>query len=341
MRSILRRARQSLQLGDAPTPSAQTGRTSVVHLVHAANGLDPFLAFLDSWRRFPPGVDCELVLAMKAFALPEEAEPYLASARDLAPEALFFPDEGLDLNIYFAAAARLRRSRYCFLNSYSELLVEDWLAKLAAAMDQPRVGIVGATGSWASTRSWVAYLLGLPSAYEGLLPERRIAREAFLAIDLERTGETTRSGWASLQDKLRTPPQMLEQMLAFEPFPAYHLRTNAFMISHATLARIRLRAIRRKMDAYRLENGRASITRQVQRLGLRTLVVDRAGTFYDDDEWDRSLTLWQGEQEGLLVADNQTRSYARGTEERRRLLSSFAWGPRARPRVSPSGGSRS
>jgi hypothetical protein len=335
MRSILGRPGHHAQPHNAGHPPEQTRRTSVVHLVHAANGLDPFLAFLESWRRFPPGVDCSLVLAMKGFASSTQAEPYLQSARDLAAEPLFFDDEGLDLNIYFAAAAQLRSSRYCFLNSYSELLCEDWLGKLEAAMDQPRVGLVGATGSWASTRSWIAYLLRLPSAYEGLLPERRAARDAFLAIDLERAGATTRSRWSSLQDKLRTPPQMVEQMLAFEPFPAYHLRTNAFMISHATLARMKLRTIRRKMDAYRLENGRASITRQVQRLGLRTLVVDRAGTFYDHDEWDRSLTLWQGEQEGLLVADNQTRSYARGNAERRRLLSSFAWGRQASPHVPP------
>jgi hypothetical protein len=36
--------------------------------------------------------------------------------------------------------------------------------------------------------------------------------------------------------------------------------------------------------------------------------------------------LWQGAQEGLLVADNQTRSYVAGDANRRRLLSSFAWG---------------
>jgi hypothetical protein len=311
-----------------------------VHLVRAVNGPEPFAAFLDSWRRCPPGADCDLVLALKGFGGVEEAEPYLARAGDLRPEALFLPDEGLDLGTYFAAAARLRRDRYCFLNSYSELLVEGWLAMLERALGESQVGMAGATGSWASTRSWVAYLLRLPSSYDGVLPERSLARQAFLAIDLERAGQTARSGWASLEAKLRTLPVMLEQILAFEPFPAYHLRTNAFMISHATLARLRLHAIRRKMDAYVLENGRASITGQVQRLGLRTLVVDRAGAVYDHDQWDRSYTLWQGDQEGLLVADNQTRSYAQGAEDRRRLLSAFAWGNRADPHAPRTAGSR-
>ncbi len=309
-----------------------------MHLVHAANGIEPFIAFLDSWRGHRPGADCDLVLALKAFTAPEEADPYLEEARDLAPEALFFADGGLDLGTYFAAAARLRRDRYCFLNSYSELLAEGWLAKLDAALAEPHAGISGASGSWASARSWVAYLLRMRSHYQGLLPERHIAREAFLSIELERSGKIARSRRESLRAKVRALPEIPEQIVSFEPFPAHHVRTNAFMISHATLARLRLHEIRRKMDAYLLEHGRASITRQVQQLGLRALVVDRAGAIYDQDDWDRSYTLWQGDQEGLLVADNQTRSYARGDGDRRRLLSTLAWGARADPYVGDDAG---
>jgi hypothetical protein len=86
-----------------------------------------------------------------------------------------------------------------------------------------------------------------------------------------------------------------------------------------------------KQDAYKLENGRRSITRQLQRKGLRTLVVDRHGAVYDHEQWHHSRTFWQGDQEGLLVADNQTRWYADADADRRRLLSGFAWGPEADP----------
>ncbi len=306
-------------------------RPCVVHLVRAANGLAPFHAFLDAVDRHPPGLECDLVLAMKGFDRARDAEPYLERARHLSPEVLFFGDEGLDLGVYFAAAARLRRNRYCFLNSYSEPLTESWLAKLDMALSQPGVGLAGATGSWASTRSWVAYSLRLPSAYRGVLPDRRVAREGFASIDREREGAERRSTIGSLRARLSVLSQMPEQILAFEPFPAHHIRTNAFMISHATLAGLSLHPVRDKFDAYLLENGRRSITRQVQRLGLRTVVVDRAGRTYDHKEWHRSRTLWQGAQEGLLVADNQTRSYLAGDVNRRRLLSGFAWGASADP----------
>jgi hypothetical protein len=124
---------------------------------------------------------------------------------------------------------------------------------------------------------------------------------------------------------------MPEQLVRFAPFPAYHVRTNAFMLDRSTFAALRLRPLVRKMDAYLLESGRASFTSQVQGMGLRTLVVARDGSFYDHDRWPDSATFWQDDQQGLLVADNQTRSYANGGLDRRRLLSAFAWGPEARP----------
>ena len=85
--------------------------------------------------------------------------------------------------------------------------------------------------------------------------------------------------------------------------------------------------IRRKRDAYRLESGPASFTRRVEDLGARTVVVGRDGSRHDSADWPASRTFWQGAQENLLVADNQTDDYAEADSGGRRLLSQFAWGP--------------
>lgn len=317
-----------------------------MHLVRAANGLDVFSAFLNALRRNPPGVEFELVLAMKGFDSPREAEPYLALAAATPAEVLHFSDEGLDLGVYFAVAARLQRDRYCFLNSYSEPLVPGWLAKLDAAFERPGVGLAGATGSWGSTRSWTAHALRLPSAYRGVLPKASEAIAQFMALEAARAGTAVPSHRSYLEKthaRVKTISEIPSVTLPFERFPAYHVRTNAFVIAHATLARLRLRRVKTKQDAYRVENGRHSITRQVQRAGLRTLVVDRFGAVYDHQQWPRSRTFWQADQEGLLVADNQTRLYADGDGARRRLLAGFAWGLDADatpPRERPGGGTR-
>jgi hypothetical protein len=310
-----------------------SGGPCLVYLVRAAN--DPALlrSFAESLRHMPPGEDYQLVLAMKGFSA-EDAQRHLRNLADLKPLGLTFADEGLDLGVYLSAAAQLQRERYCFLNSFSRPLVQGWLDKLDAALALPGVGMTSASGSWASVPSWLAYAYGLPSAYRGLLPEPHVARGHFLALELERAGAERRAPADALRVRLRTLRELPVQLTRFERFPAHHLRTNAFMISGDVLRRLRLRSVRRKMDAYQLESGRHSLTRQVQRLGLRTVVVDRAGVAYDHEQWDRSRTLWQGDQDGLLVADNQTLAYAHGGADRRRLLSAFAWGLRADPDLS-------
>jgi hypothetical protein len=257
----------------------------------------------------------------------------------------------LDLAAYFWAADLLEHDQLCFLNSYSEILEVDWLLKLADALRQPGAGIVGATGSWASMRSGALNGLLLPNAYRGLIPPRSVARVEVAAIqhELALEREPDDGGGPPLQplapDSLR--PRLRDRIVAtlralastpehvvrFDAFPAEHLRTNAFMARRETLLAMKLNSLTTKPDTYLLESGRQSITRQVQAGGSRVLVVDRQGAAYAERDWPASYTLWQGDQEGLLVADNQTRTYARGGIERRRLLSAFAWGAEADPRL--------
>ncbi len=326
-----------MSMGAAPrigpvSGSRKTPGPCLVYVVRAANDPDLPRAFATALRRHPAGVDCELVLAAKGFASAEEAQPQLQELAEFEPRTLYFSDVGRDLDVYFAAAVRLRRERYCFLNSYSVPLVEGWLAMLDTALRRPGAGMIGATGSWISTRSLMLYSAGLPSAYRGLLPPRHTVARQLRPIE-HGVGADGRpparrpSAWQALRARMIG----LRLLVGQEGFPAYHLRTNAFMISHAALRRLRVRPIRGVVDSVMLESGRASMTRQVQRLGLRTLVVNGEGAIFDHEHWDRSYTFCQGNQEGLLVADNRTRSYEQGDAEFRDLLSSLAWGAKAHP----------
>lgn len=290
-----------------------------------------------SYGEHPAGLEHDLVFLLNGVAGAERPR-FEAEFADVKHKLLVLDDPVQDLAAYAQAIARLSHDRLCFLNSHSAILADDWLAKLDQALDGPRTGLVGATGSWASNRSAVLNALLLPNAYRGVIPKRRLAREAVLGIELERSGEHSadpasarRSITRSVLATLRTLPPMPEQLVRFEGFPAQHLRTNAFMADRATFARLRFPRIRRKMDAYLLESGRGSLTRQVQGLGLRTLVVARDGSAFEPDAWPSSRTLWQGDQEGLMIADNQTRMYENGDIGRRRLLSAFAWGRQADP----------
>jgi hypothetical protein len=294
----------------------------VVHLVRARNGLEPLHTFLDTYRRHEAGIDHELVLLLKGFGDEAAAADHVRAARDLHPRTIHVSDAGFDLDAYATAAQRLNRTRYCFLNSFSRVLADRWLASLAAAHAEG-AGLVGASGSWASMLSYSLFHLGLPSAYRATLGPRTEAIAQFEALDHDRTGARFTGGPRQRLGRLRV---LLDMSVGFERFPAPHVRTNAFLIGHEMLGELVLADARRKVDAHRLESGRRSITRQVQALGRRAVVVNRAARAYEWPDWPASETFWRGDQAGLLVADGQTDDYMRADPRRRRLLSSFAWG---------------
>ncbi len=333
---------------------------AVVHLVWGPFGTSPLRGFLASYREHVAGVEHELVVLFNGIDSAQRPE-FEAELVGLEHRVIELEEPVQDLAAYAQVAARLQHERVCFLNSYSQLLAPNWLAKLNGGLDQPRAGIAGATGSWASLRSGVLNSLFLPNPYRGVVPGRAVAREQFITMNREiedlgaRTGHPSadtsdaddlaqrpasrRTLASSVVATLKTLPPMPEQLLRFDGFPAEHLRTNGFMIERCLFAELQFGSLKRKMDAYRLESGRNSITRQLQRRGLRTLVVDREGDAYEPERWHLSNTFWQADQERLLVADNQTRLYANGGLERRELLSAFAWGRLARP-LAPGSGDR-
>jgi hypothetical protein len=84
-----------------------------------------------------------------------------------------------------------------------------------------------------------------------------------------------------------------------------------------------------KLQAWMLESGRRGITRQVEGMGLKPVVVGRDGRGYDKHEWHASNTFRRGTQGNLLIADNQTRKYASAGPAEKRAAERFAWGEAA------------
>jgi hypothetical protein len=315
-----------------PAPGASSADpVCILHIVREVNGVGWLREFAESLRANPPGIPFELVLAMKGFSSPARARPYLDEVADLAPEALFFEDSGFDFGIYIASAARLRRDRYCFLKCQCRALVPGWLAMLDGALHRPGVGMAGATGAWTSLHSWLTYSTGLPSAYRGLLGPLRTVRELVAAMQVQQGTIERPSVGRSVRMRLQTLSKVPEELFGFAPFPTPHMRGTAFVIEHAALGELNLFEVRTKTDTFALESGRQGITTQLEQMGCSSLVVDRAGAVYAPQEWPRSRTFMQGDQEGLLVAENQTLCYTHADLAGRRFLSTCAWGPHAAP----------
>ena len=287
----------------------------VVHLVRQANGLAPLERFLASYREHAAGSPHELILLCKGFPgrLPAEYQRVLEGT---AHRAMHVPDRGFDLAPYFAAARRFEFRYFCFFNSFSRILAEGWLETLRRCVVAPGVGLVGATASYQSFAQANAERrrLGIRARF------RHIASGDSPTLVAQRTGAWLLGGLG-----------LWKPARHFPAFPNYHIRTNAFMASREVLLRIRVRPLVFKLSAFMLESGRNGLTRQVMAMGLRPLVVDRAGRAFEKERWHLANTFRQSRQEDLLVEDNQTVAYDRAPGEERANLSRFAWGEFARP----------
>jgi hypothetical protein len=298
--------------------SATASRICVAHLVHAANGLEALERFLRSYRAHDAGAEHDLVLLLKGFDGAAAARRHVELAGPGAG-TLLVGSAGYDLGAYWSAVERLPHELLVFVNSFSEVLAADWLGKLTRALDDPSVGVAGATGSWNSQRGYLAYQLGLPSPYAEAFPSRRAARLALLALHGDRD-----RGW--MLHKAGTARDYLLRLRGLGTFPAPHLRTNAFAASRELLACVAPPPIRAKHDAHRFESGPQGLTGQVRALGLRCVVVGRDGVSYDIADWPRSHTFNQAGQENLLVADNRTTLYDASDATGRQYLAWLAWG---------------
>jgi hypothetical protein len=303
--------------------------TCVVYLVWGRLGFAPVERFAASYRQHPAGLEHRLVLLLNGVeddALRLQCH-MLGDA--LGAQLMELEEPVLDLDAYLTASHRLSAETLCFLNSYSEILADDWLAALRGGLKLPNVGLAGATGSWASQLDYLRYQLHLPSHYATVFSDREATRQAFL--ELARESDPSIRDRGRLAAQLLTTVMLARQTRTFTRFPTPHLRTNAFAVRRKLLLAIRPRPIRSKLDAYRLESGRDSLTARVAGRGLRAVVVGRDGVCYETSRWAESDTLWQGDQRNLLVADNRTEDYRRAGRERRLLLARLAWGERAQP----------
>jgi hypothetical protein len=274
----------------------------LAHLVRAQNGLTPFQTFLASYRAHEGGAAHDLIIIFKGFAAQADAAPYRAQLAGLSYRELFVPDEGFDIGPYFTAARQFDHQYFCFLNSFSVLLADDWLARLHEHMLRPGVGVVGATGSY-------------ESPYTYYLRQWRERRRHLTGRSRQRLADEY-YGWLDL----------LRRRIHFHPFPNYHIRTNAFMLPRQVINRLKVGSLRRKEDVARFESGRRGLTRQVFAMNLAALVVGRDRRAYEPKEWCASRTFRNDDQSNLLVADNRTQQYAQANPASRRLLAEFAWG---------------
>jgi hypothetical protein len=313
-------------------------QVAIVHLARCVNGDAALQDFLRSYCELSPGIEHDLVVVLKGYEQdPRSKEFALEALRPHRALTVAIADEGFDLDAYRTAVNTFNYSYYCFVNSFSRPTCEGWLRQMMHWAQEPRVGIVGATGSYQSVPS--DELDDLLKVFVRHLGKLRKSPLAARIVDETPTDDHSRESfrWTRawlmglLNFYVRHLCRWMNLLRLFAAFPNAHIRTNGFVLSRQVISRMKWPPTATKFDAYLLESGRRGVTAQVLRMGLEAVVVGRNGRGYLCKEWHGSGTFWQGNQDNLLVCDNQTRDYELGSPDRRRYLCRHAWRHLATP----------
>jgi hypothetical protein len=327
----------------------------VVYLAWHALGPASFQRFADSYRRQPAGCSHDLIVIYAGFDQQQSLHEAVSIFRDLPHIALEMPEIRQDIGYYLETSQRVPHDYLCFLNTYTELSVPNWLSALRTHAVRDSTGIAGATGSYESLFdsmglyqkiSWLCHMSGnrvSPAAaryYDFylkqncplavvepsvLLPPRGIDRWRSQAIHFMKQRELDFE-FQTLWDKLTGPDMPFGEYGRFPAFPNPHIRTNGFMLRRSHLARFTSSQVETKFDACAFESGADSLTAQLRRDGLAAIVVASDGEGYDTPSWARSNTFRLGDQSGLILTDNRSRDVAQMTPTERAVHVRITWG---------------
>jgi hypothetical protein len=188
-----------------------SGAVRVVHLVWGPLGTAPFASFLDSYRRHSAGEEHRLVVLYNGFAAGDDRAPWSSLLGVLPHEELLCATPLIDLAAYRFAIEQLAAGTVCFLNSYTQIEADGWLAKLTASLEPAEVGLVGAGGSFESARAAAPRLLapligwGFPGFPNPHIRTNGFALDLALARTLDwrpprrkRQAHLLESGWRSI-----------------------------------------------------------------------------------------------------------------------------------------------
>jgi hypothetical protein len=295
----------------------------VVYLYRFAEGESPVRRFLDTYRNHRAGMDHDFNVVFKGFPDRDSLARGSALFEGFPINAIEHDDVDFDIGSYRFAANLVVNRRLIFLNTFSQIQADNWLAHFRRALDVPRVGIAGATGSWLASGAHLEgafkHLLDKMRGSLTNLPRPSQGNEAGNACSAEQRGQRP------IFRYLFAPAEYLLKLYEYGRFPNPHIRTNAFMMERERFLSLNFSRLETKSDVYKFESGRRSMTKQILERKLAPVVVDRNGKVYGVSEWKSSATFWIDEQANLIIADNRTSDYAEADWWMRQRLENLAW----------------
>jgi len=333
-------------------------KKGVVYLNRKAEGHEPVQRFIRSYKSFVSGDDHEFITVYKGFSKQEKAIEE-QTFKGIEHRQVIVDDEMTDIDAYLIAAESFADIDYfCFLNTFSEIVCENWLLYLFSALRSESVGIAGASASYESllnSNKLISKILlfaggalrydkKIHQQYRTLLEKHypKWSRYSFVSQILDIFRKRAKSNYEYLGGydsffnefwQAQTNTSGVYNFLdGYPPFPNPHIRSNGFAIRrHHLLPFFKRGRSMSKQESYLFESGPHSLTRSLINAQLRAVLVNSSGRIFDVADWPLSQSFRLNiDQRGLLIHDNQSRAFANLTAPEKDVNELISWGDSAR-----------
>lgn len=320
---------------------------AVVYLARHAEGSEPVRNFIRTYRQHPAGIGHDLVVVRKGFPSEDgtEQDELLHGF-----QAISIDDSGVDITAYAEAAKQLPHRCVVFFNTFTEILADDWLAKLHHALQAPGVGIAAAMGSHESMlSSWteasrIVWHCNRGRPYDTELEElwgheisvhappwgRKSLKQHLKQFLRRLLGRVQRYDEARVEKSFHEfwnaqTGGAFDLLGTIPKFPNPHVRTNGLMMERTTFLATGPEIATDKHNSYLYESGPHGLTASVIKMGLKPVVVGADGESYSLNNMLHSKTFRLDDQSNLLITDNQVRDWARMPPKRRQMYTRMSW----------------
>jgi hypothetical protein len=171
---------------------------AVVHLVWAPLGVGRLQRFVECYGAHRAGQEHRLIIAYNGFESGSNIDRWHAALTGIQHEQVILRSRMLDLAAYREVMTISDAEAYCFLNSYSEPLVADWLRLLVGHLSDSSIAVVGATGSYESILTTSHPLTRIRKRGIPAFPNPHLRTNAFAA----RREQLERVQWPEIRSKM-------------------------------------------------------------------------------------------------------------------------------------------
>ena len=331
---------------------SQSNETAVIYLARHAEGTSNILRFINSYKQHRSGSKHDLVIIWKGFEAHNESKKEVTDyLDDLHFQSISVMDEvGFDVTAYRLAVDQLPHNTFCFLNTFSEIVTDDWLKILLRGFAESGRGLAGASGSSESFLDSFKKINRILWLCRQNIPyNHQLALEWSHEIVKFTPEWLNRSNWTKLVAKIKyilghrpnfsskleteferiwnteiMTSDSLKGFASYPNFPNPHIRSNAFIVDRETFIRALPTPPTTKYQCLQFESGCNGLTNIAIQGGIRPLVVGRNGQLYPLNQLKNSGTFRIGNQKNLLVTDNQTRIFSAFSKAQQRMFTSLS-----------------